>query len=127
MKKGRFIVFEGIDGAGKTTQVERLKSELEKRGERVFVTAEPTTLPSGKELRRVLSGEIKKSACEIAAMFTIPWSKIGKRPAPGEKWLFNALCDFTDPQYGRVYSVWEHNFDQATWRNTLDRQGTLQF
>ena len=64
---------------------------------------------------------------EIAAMFTIPWSKMGKRPAPGEKWLFNALCDFTDAKHGRIYSVWEHNFDQATWRNTIDRQGTIQF
>ena len=71
MKKGRFIVFEGIDGAGKTTQVELLKRRLEERGEKVFVTAEPTALPSGKELRRVLSGEIKKSDCEIAAMFTL--------------------------------------------------------
>ena len=56
MKKGRFIVFEGIDGAGKTTQVEKLKAVLEASGEKVFVTAEPTSLPSGKELRRVLSG-----------------------------------------------------------------------
>lgn len=71
MSKGRFIVFEGIDGAGKTTQVERLKKELTERGEKVYVTAEPTSLPSGKELRRVLSGEIKKSDCEIAAMFTL--------------------------------------------------------
>lgn len=71
MKKGRFIVFEGIDGAGKTTQVELLKKALEARGEKVYVTAEPTSLPSGKELRRVLSGEIKKSDCEIAAMFTL--------------------------------------------------------
>ncbi len=71
MSKGRFIVFEGIDGAGKTTQVELLKKELIERGEKVYVTAEPTSLPSGKELRRVLSGEIKKSDCEIAAMFTL--------------------------------------------------------
>ena len=85
--------------------------KLQGTGVRVTVPAPGVTLAEG----------------EIVAMFTIPWSKIGKRPAPGEKWLFNALCDFTDPQYGRVYSVWEHNFDQATWRNTLDRQGTLQF
>ena len=66
---------------------------------------------------------------EIAACFTIPWSKVGKRPASGDKWLFNAICDFThpDPKFGRIYSVWEHNFDQVTWRNTLDRQGTIQF
>ena len=71
MSKGCFIVFEGIDGAGKTTQVEILKRELEERGKKVYVTAEPTAYPSGKELRRVLSGDVKKSDCEIAAMFTL--------------------------------------------------------
>ena len=64
---------------------------------------------------------------EVAGVFTIPWSKFGKKPAPGEKWLFNALCDYMHPQHGRIYASWEHNFDQATWRNTLDRPGTLQF
>ena len=64
---------------------------------------------------------------EVAGVFTIPWSKFGKKPAPGEKWLFNALFDYMHPQYGRIYASWEHNFDQATWRNTLDRPGTLQF
>lgn len=64
---------------------------------------------------------------EIAALVTIPWSKFSKKPSPGEKWLFNALSDYTDPKLGRIISIWEHNFDQVTWRNTLDRQGTIQF
>jgi dTMP kinase len=59
---GKFIVFEGIDGAGKTTQVNLLAEKLEKAGKKPYLTAEPTTLPSGKEPRRVPGGEIKKSA-----------------------------------------------------------------
>ncbi len=70
MEKGMFIVFEGIDGAGKSTQVKILAEKLEKLGKKVYITAEPTALPSGVELRRVLSGEIKKTPCEIALMFT---------------------------------------------------------
>ena len=40
--RGRLIVFEGIDGAGKTTQIQRLKATLEAQGRRIFCTAEPT-------------------------------------------------------------------------------------
>lgn len=71
MKKGCFIVFEGIDGAGKSTQARLLSERLEGLGRRVVMTAEPTDLASGRELRRVLRGEVKKSDCEIAAMFTL--------------------------------------------------------
>ena len=71
MSKGIFMVFEGIDGAGKTTQVELLSKKLVDMGRRVSVTAEPTALPSGKAIRRALSGEDKKSECEMAVMFTL--------------------------------------------------------
>ena len=71
MNRGRFIVFEGIDGAGKTTQVRLLAQRLETMGKKVAVTAEPTELPSGKALREVLGGKVKKSDCEIALMFTL--------------------------------------------------------
>ena len=68
---GKFIVFEGIDGAGKTTQVNLLLEKLEAAGKSAYLTAEPTDLPTGRELRRVLSGEVKKSNCEIATLFTL--------------------------------------------------------
>ena len=69
--KGKFIVFEGIDGAGKTTQVDLLAQNLASLGREVSLSAEPTTLPSGKAIRRALSGEEKKSECEMAAMFVL--------------------------------------------------------
>ena len=42
MNKGKFIVFEGIDGAGKTTQIELLAAKLSSLGKSVHITAEPT-------------------------------------------------------------------------------------
>ena len=66
---GKFIVFEGIDGAGKTTQVTLLAERLRAEGKTVFVTAEPTGMPSGKLLREALGGKIKRSECEMAVMF----------------------------------------------------------
>jgi dTMP kinase len=69
MNEPKFIVFEGIDGAGKTTQIDLLRKALEERGVACRTTAEPTALPSGKEIRAALGGKIKKGPIEMAEMF----------------------------------------------------------
>lgn len=69
MNSPKFIVFEGIDGAGKTTQIKLLCAALESRGIKCKTTVEPTELPSGRLLRRALSGELKKTPLEMAEMF----------------------------------------------------------
>lgn len=66
----KFIVFEGIDGAGKTTQITLLLKALEERGIKCKTTCEPTELPSGKEIRRALAGELQKTPIEMAEMFS---------------------------------------------------------
>lgn len=71
MSKGMFIAFEGIDGAGKTTQVELLARNLRALGREVSLSAEPTSLESGKAIRRALSGAEKKTECQMAAMFVL--------------------------------------------------------
>lgn len=60
--RGRFIVLEGIDGSGKTTQVERLgqwlpQSGLMPDGSQLVVTREPGGTALGRELRRILLEE----------------------------------------------------------------------
>ena len=69
MSKAKLIVFEGIDGSGKTTQTQLLCAYLQTKGREVVLTAEPTSLPSGRALREALSGKVKKSECEMAALF----------------------------------------------------------
>ena len=69
--KGRFIVLEGIDGAGKTTQAELLEKYLVASGRQVARTAEPTGYAGGVALRAALGGKVKKSECEMAAMFVL--------------------------------------------------------
>ncbi len=54
---GTFIVIEGIDGAGKSTQARLLAEWFEERGEEVVLTKEPTDTAFGKLIRRlVLTG-----------------------------------------------------------------------
>jgi dTMP kinase len=57
-KRGLFIVIEGIDGSGTTTQAERLFKHLSDKGFGVLLTHEPTDEPVGKLIRDSLSGRI---------------------------------------------------------------------
>ena len=41
-RKGFFIVFEGVDGSGKTTQIEMLRDFFKGKGYKVNLTKEPT-------------------------------------------------------------------------------------
>ena len=49
-----FITFEGMDGAGKTTQIRLLQERLEKAGERVVVTREPGGNALAEKIRALL-------------------------------------------------------------------------
>ena len=69
--KGKFIVFEGIDGSGKTTQIGKLCEYLESKGRKVFITSEPTISMTGGILRDALTGVSKRTSCEMAAMFVL--------------------------------------------------------
>jgi len=52
-----FIVLEGIDGSGTTTQLERVTAALRAAGRRVVATREPSTGPIGLLLREILAGK----------------------------------------------------------------------
>jgi dTMP kinase len=54
-KRGWLIAFEGIDGAGKTTQVDLLAAALRKNGRNVVTTREPTDGPHGARIRGLSS------------------------------------------------------------------------
>lgn len=54
MSAGRFVTFEGIEGSGKTTQLEMLAARLRAAGRRVVTTREPGGTPLGEQLRTLL-------------------------------------------------------------------------
>ncbi|MFT4624059.1 MAG: dTMP kinase [Myxococcota bacterium] len=63
-----FIVVEGLDGAGTTTQVERLVARLRGTGRAVLRTREPTGRAVGKLIRRVLAAE-----ADAPSPTALPW------------------------------------------------------
>ena len=54
MSRGTFITFEGSEGCGKSTQVQRLAARLEKAGIRTLVTREPGGTAIGEKIRDLL-------------------------------------------------------------------------
>ena len=69
MSKGVFIAFEGIDGSGKSTQIQLLTEKIKEKGIRCYQTCEPSTGPLGSMTRQILTGRIKTDNRVIAAMF----------------------------------------------------------
>lgn len=69
MTVGKFITFEGIDGAGKSTHLEFVARWLEGRGKRVVVTREPGGTPLGEKLRELVLHEKMHLETEALLMF----------------------------------------------------------
>lgn len=99
MSKGCFITFEGIDGAGKSTQLEWVEQLLVKRGLAVTVTREPGGTALGEQLRNILlhSKESLLAETEALLMFAARREHIDKVIRPGLEKGEVVLCDrFTD-------------------------------
>ncbi len=72
-RKGRaaFIVFEGLDGSGQSTQAELLKEFLKEKGCQVILTKEPTSdSEPGREAKKMLNKKINSSPRKIQELIT---------------------------------------------------------
>ena len=67
--KGTFIVFEGIDGSGKSTQIKRLAKQLNINNQNVYQTFEPTDGSVGTMVRNMLKGKLEVDQRTIALLF----------------------------------------------------------
>jgi len=98
--RGRFITFEGIDGAGKSTQIEVVANALRARGLPLAITREPCGTPLGEALREVILHQPMGMATETLLMFAARAEHLERviRPAlAAGTWV---LCDrFTDATY----------------------------
>ena len=68
-KKSKFITLEGIDGAGKSTQLNWLAERLRSQGRNVLVTREPGGTPLGEKLRELLLHQSMHLETEALLMF----------------------------------------------------------
>lgn len=69
IKKGKFIAFEGIDGSGKSTQIQLLSNRLKEIGTYCYTTMEPTDSPIGSLIHQIMTGRIKTDNKVIAGLF----------------------------------------------------------
>ena len=69
MPHGKFIVFEGLDGSGTSTQILMARDRLRKAGIKVETTAEPTKGPLGSVIRLALEKRISLDAQAFALAF----------------------------------------------------------
>lgn len=103
MDQGRFITLEGIEGVGKTTNIEFLRELLEQKGIDVLVTREPGGTPLAEEVRDVLlkaRDESMDPITESLLIFAARTQHVSTviQPALNEgRWV---LCDrYTDATY----------------------------
>lgn len=67
--RGRLIVFEGVEGAGKSTHLRRAAAQLRTEGWPLLETAEPGGSPLGHSLRQLLLGEGAETPTAWAELF----------------------------------------------------------
>ena len=67
--RGKFIVFEGTDGSGKSTQLRLLAKYFKEKNIPCYVTHEPTDSPFGAILRACMNGRIDADERTIALLF----------------------------------------------------------
>jgi dTMP kinase len=111
MSKAKFITFEGVDGAGKSTHLNWFSDTLRARGIDLLVTREPGGTPLGEKLREILLHEPMHAETEAMLMFAARREHIEKVIKPALQRGTWVISDrFTDASFayqggGRGVSV----------------------
>ena len=96
----RFISFEGIDGAGKSTHIAAVAAWFEQRGATVELTREPGGTPLAETLRGLVLSQPMDAMTEVLLMFAGRRDHIVHRIQPALAQGKTVLCDrFTDSSF----------------------------
>jgi dTMP kinase len=103
--RGHLITVEGVEGAGKSTQIERLRARLGERGIAVVMTAEPDGTPLGASLRRLLGEVDRVGPMAEALLFAASRAEHGPALAAGQVVLCDRYVDSTVAYQGHGRGV----------------------
>ena len=96
----RFITFEGIDGAGKSTHIETVATHMRERGTPVVLTREPGGTPLAERLREILLYAPMDALTEALLVFAARRDHVVQVIAPALARGDTVLCDrFTDASF----------------------------
>ena len=99
-ERGRFITFEGIDGAGKSSHIEALAAWLRARGHQVQVTREPGGTPLAEALRELVLHKPMDALTESLLVFAARRDHLKASIEPALAAGVTVLCDrFTDASF----------------------------
>ncbi len=108
-KQGRFIVLEGLDGAGISTQAVRLENHLRKLGYSTFLTKEPTSNLIGGLIKSAIKGDWRIPYTSLQLLFSADRAKhIAEEIEPALKQGKIVVCDryvFSTLAYGFASGV----------------------
>jgi dTMP kinase len=97
---GRFISFEGIDGAGKSTHIEALAQWITERGHEVVLTREPGGTELAEQLRQMVLHQSMDPLTEALLVFAARRDHLQQRILPALARGATVLCDrFTDATF----------------------------
>jgi dTMP kinase len=100
MAPGRFITFEGIDGAGKSSHIERVAVRLRADGNRVVITREPGGTDLAEALRALVLHQPMDPLCEVLLVFAARRDHLLRVIEPALAEGSTVLCDrFTDATF----------------------------
>ena len=109
---GRFISFEGIDGAGKTTHIQALAEALRASGHEVLLTREPGGTPLAETLRELVLHQPMDTLTESLLVFAARRDHLAHRILPALARGATVICDrFTDASF--AYQGGGRGFSQA--------------
>ncbi|HEY9025940.1 MAG TPA: dTMP kinase [Burkholderiaceae bacterium] len=112
MSGGRFVTFEGIDGAGKSSHVEALADWARARGAEVVLTREPGGTPLAESLRERFLADPMDALTEALLMFAARRDHLVRVIEPALARGALVLCDrFTDATF--AYQGAGRGFDRA--------------
>ena len=131
---GRFITFEGIDGAGKSTHIDALAQRLRQRGAEVVCTREPGGTELAEKLRELVLHQPMDALTEAMLVFAARRDHVQRVIAPALARGATVVCDrFTDATFayqggGRGFDAgilaqleqWVHGSLQPTLTLWLD-------